>query len=312
MARKSTHINTKRKNLIKLIVVSVLSAFFIFFAIFTELRNKYHFKDENIKKIEVSSEFFESQDVNYYNDICVLKEDITISSIRTLGSSKTPYIGEFDGNFHTITIDTKENFDSLFGYVGENAIIKNVTIVIEEFNCTSEIGAILAIHNKGLIENCKIECAKYNITNSGIYSLVAAINYGTISKTFIKTCLNNKTPENSKNIVFGVLAAFNYGDIKCNLTKISYTGFQEVVKENLDSSNSINKTIGAVFGIYKSGDIKDIEVIIDNMFLTSDRKIVSLNDYYSFEITNGFIQNMGFEPRYWVIKDNELSLKRGA
>lgn len=86
--------------------------------------------------------------------------DLNNTEWESIGSSKTPFIGIFDGNGHTIKnlkIDKATNkYLGLFG-VTNNATIKNVSIENISINGTECVGALLGQANGSVkIENCKI------------------------------------------------------------------------------------------------------------------------------------------------------------
>ncbi len=96
-------------------------------------------------------------------------------------STKSPFVATFDGNGHKIVglYVTAEQDGGLFGYVGEGAVIKNVTLEESYVNHQGPDGGILCGTATGAtIDNCSVdgfldggEAARYgmicgNVTNS--------------------------------------------------------------------------------------------------------------------------------------------------
>ena len=104
---------------------------------------------------------------------CTLTHDIDLSGTEwepvAFGDIDTYYTGTFDGNGHTISnlAITKENLYfgddcGMFGRVGTNATIKNLTLKNVSLNVSADrenaglgIGALAGV-NQGTISNCKV------------------------------------------------------------------------------------------------------------------------------------------------------------
>ena len=87
------------------------------------------------------------------NDVDNIKEWIPI------GNEETPFEGNFDGNGHSIKglyINSKEDFQGLFGYCGKKSRIENVNVCFANLRTTgSYIGAV-AGYNMGVIDRCNV------------------------------------------------------------------------------------------------------------------------------------------------------------
>lgn len=110
----------------------------------------------------------------------VLNEDV-LKDYKTLGSGSyenwtpigtadNPYLGTFDGNGHTISGLYVSNGAGLFGAIGENAAIKNLTLEDAYVNNMAPSGAALCgSMTNAEIDNCFVTAAVYgNATNYGI------------------------------------------------------------------------------------------------------------------------------------------------
>lgn len=90
-----------------------------------------------------------------------LTADITINdySSNILGT-QNKYIGTFDGDGHTITINNSHT--GLFDEIGKDGVVKNLHVVIKNARNTTTkitIGGI-AIQNRGTVSNCIVEIPK--------------------------------------------------------------------------------------------------------------------------------------------------------
>ncbi len=121
-----------------------------------------------------------------------LAEDITSSlMLAKVGTSENPFKGVFDGNRHTITINTPEtswggDYTAFFGYIG-GAVIKNVIIngSIRGSNYTSGLVAIAKDDTVNRIENCWV---KASIQAHGKY-VAGILAVGNKSDVTFQDCL---------------------------------------------------------------------------------------------------------------------------
>lgn len=96
--------------------------------------------------------------------------------------------GIFDGAFHSITgIDQTDGFCGLFACIGENGVVKNVTIKNSKF--TNVYGAGIAIFNLGKIENCHTE-GTLNFWSDG--AGIAYLNKGLIENSSNKMDITSR------------------------------------------------------------------------------------------------------------------------
>lgn len=122
-----------------------------------------------------------------------LQCDMKIEGGHSLAQSKEEYCfnGIFHGNGHTITV--LGNY-SIFGYIGKNAVIENLTIAGNGY---------FAYDNKGTIKNCKLTGTTLSVVNNnygiiqdckvnGNFSYgIASSNHGTITRCLVEGKLSN-------------------------------------------------------------------------------------------------------------------------
>lgn len=96
------------------------------------------------------------------NTNCTLEADVTLTdSWEPIGNDEIPYTGTFDGGGHTITgltVKGSDEYAGLFGYIGENGTVKDVTLKdvnIESNHNLSDVGGV-AGNSWGTIENCSV------------------------------------------------------------------------------------------------------------------------------------------------------------
>lgn len=119
-----------------------------------------------------------------------LTEDIDVGNITPIGDMAKPFIGVFDGDGHTITVDitTSGEYAGLFGYVG--GAIKNLGVIgnIKDSGARF-IGALVGqAYRNGYIENCFSDC-EIEITaqsNSPYIGGLVGFNYGRIINCYSK------------------------------------------------------------------------------------------------------------------------------
>ena len=175
-------------------------------------------------------------DIKIYlmNDIIIDKYFLPIGH-----SIAYKFEGEFEGNNKTIYIENKY-FSVLFKYIGENGVIKNLTV---DTNNALDYSQSISYRNDGTIQNCtnklnltaKTSCGGITVTNNGI--ITNCKNFGILS--------NNDTSAG-----IGGIVAFNYGTIdRCdNYGNIS-------AKSNAGGIAGYNKNSGIIINSSNSGQI---------------------------------------------------------
>ncbi|MDR0348234.1 MAG: hypothetical protein LBH90_01920 [Tannerella sp.] len=150
----------------------------------------------------------------------ILLHDITVENWEPLGLLKTSFEGVFNGNGHTITInslssnETKSDSNApivagLFCEVGKNGVVKNLKItgeiVYNSGTRTLHIGAIAGI-NLGTIQNCVSTC---KITTEG-----GKNNFGRTILTGLAGAAINRVFLYENGVYAGGLVGLNSGKIE--------------------------------------------------------------------------------------------------
>lgn len=124
-------------------------------------------------------------------------------------NSTTPYLGIFDGGGHTlsglvINTGTKTYYVGLFGSIGKDAEVKNLTL---KGKITGSNIASIAGYNDGILTNCHNEVTIESSIGSLYMGGIVAENHGTISQ-----CTNTASiASNSDNT--GGIVGMNYDGI---------------------------------------------------------------------------------------------------
>ena len=149
----------------------------------------------------------------------ILKDNIVLNCNENnqwtpIGSESNRYTGTFDGNGHTISgiyINTSENYQGLFGYIGESGTVKNLGIEKSRIQGGNNVGGI-AGYSIGSIEDCY---------NTG--SVSGGNNVGGIAGTAdgAKDCHNEGTVSGSGEYIGGILGR---GSISGNAVRCYNTG----------------------------------------------------------------------------------------
>lgn len=171
-------------------------------------------------------------------------------------SIKREFNGEFDGFDYTIrNLYIKENDETefctgLFGYVGENGVVKNLVIDDSYINGYYETGAFVG-RNKGKIENCinKTDIiGDYHLTGG-----IAGRNTG-----YIRNCtnignINGGSAEGESSQTGGIVGNCDYGENVIVENCINYGQVQ-----------AIGNCIGGIVGGMFSTNSEDYKVTINN------------------------------------------------
>ena len=92
------------------------------------------------------------------DDGSLISNPSTLQTWTPIGTESTPFKGEFDGQGKTIRglyfNDSGKDYVSLFGYVGENGTIKDVTLKDSYVSGNERVGGICGYNNGGTLQNC--------------------------------------------------------------------------------------------------------------------------------------------------------------
>ena len=155
-------------------------------------------------------------------------------------SESTAYTGTFDGNGKTISglyIDSRANYQGLFGYVGSEGTVQNLTVTgsVTSNVTESKVGGVVG-YNGGTVENCY---------NTGKVSAPDSGNSG-------------------NNFVGGVVGGNNGGTVEncCNIGEVSGRYVGGVVGYSSGSSSSASVT-----NCYNTGEVsggEDVGGVVGN------------------------------------------------
>ena len=257
---------------------------------------------------------------SFHNNICYLDKDITITDSSVLSSSELPFIGEFDGQGHTITFECEPQ-KSLFGYIGKNGVVRNLNVVVKSVTFDNQKGGILAIENKGQILDCTVTLESAKITVKGNYGGAVVNNRGLIKNVIVNTHFENAMSEdvmaNHARLTMGGICAYNHkdgGEINSCIVQTTFANFNETDEEKIFAGQALNPSIGSVYGINNGGIVERTDVIIsDKVYVADcrDQKLIfksSAAEVYTDE--NLFI-NLGFNDKKWELVLEDFGLIQG-
>ncbi len=125
-----------------------------------------------------------------------------------IGDDTHPYVGTFNGNGHRIiglsndAVELKPKYAGLFGYIGSNGIVQNISIESLASMSGQKYTGSLAGYNKGTIQNC------YNSGNSIINGAVAGGIAG-YNEGRIQNCYNSSSGTINGATIGGVVGCNN-------------------------------------------------------------------------------------------------------
>lgn len=204
----------------------------------------------------------------------------TIEDEELAGSVKKEFNGIFNGlNYAIEKIYIDENEENtyctgIFGYVGKNGIVENLSVKDSYVSGYFETGSIVG-RNKGTINNCKNYCSiKANKLTGGIAgrncgTIENCINYGNISatetqvggiagncdfgKVVVKKCKNYGVINSTKNTIGGIVGG-TYRSLPEN--EVEIIDCQNY--GNIGNIENNNQSIGGILGIL-CGRLKNCE-----------------------------------------------------
>ena len=185
--------------------------------------------------------------------------DAQTTAWTPIGSYSSPYTGKFDGNGCTITgltIESKNDYIGLFGYVGEGGCVQNVNLEGGSIKGNNNVGGVTGSNN-GTVSNCSNTGAVSGNNNVGG---VTGGNNGTVSN-----CSNTGAVSGNDNV--GGVTGLNPSG---RVSNCSNTGA-------VSGSNYVGGTVGdnggTVSHCLNTGDVKGSRdsvggVVGDNYFGT--------------------------------------------
>lgn len=171
-----------------------------------------------------------------------LDADIDLSDVEyhPAGRATSPFNGTFDGNGHKVTLNISQTSDyaGLFGYVGVNATVKNLT-VDGSVTGANYCGGIAGV-NGGLIENCYNYAAVTVASAGGIcFGGIAGENIGVITG-----CVNAGTMSANNNV--GGITGKSYGE---RSKIIGCVNFGTIERDG--SSSRVGGIVGEIDGVIR-------------------------------------------------------------
>lgn len=286
---------------------------------FTIARSNPSYNTEQATTVKIKSgNDIAKRRVSLYNDNIVLENDITIDdSDALIGSSELPFEGTFDGKGHTVRLNygNADELTSLFGYIGKNAVIKNVTFVFDNINVNCPYFGGIARVNDGTISNCKIECENLTITRQGIFSPLVTINNGEISDVVVGGSINGAILEadDEERVLFGTVCVYNAGKITRIIADSTFSGFKSTNESNIHAGSAKNFGISALrykdiddgklvsaFEVVKTGQVSYEQApgTVENSI-----EFISSANLYKYE---KIFTRIGFKDEIWELTDSAL------
>ena len=157
---------------------------------------------KNPYKIQTLEQLKKMQGSNGKRFVQIADIDFSYNDITSIFGETMPFVGNYDGDGYSF-----KNFygtGSIFGYIGENAIISNLKL--DNCICTADYASILAYKNEGMISSCSFT----NCTVQGEHNAAIGVSYNhgkVLDCTFEGTAsLKFGAYENFLNCAAGVVA----------------------------------------------------------------------------------------------------------
>lgn len=178
----------------------------------------------------------------------------------TIANTAHPFRGVFDGDQKAVTglyVDRGDDDAGLFGYLGENGVIRNVNVIGASISGTYWVGGI-ASRNYGLIEYCSVRDSEVYGSQQYVGGIVGDNHGGKV-----RYCYNIGTYVESEQICGGVVGrnsggtvenCYNTGEVCSTNAVRGYAG--GVAGENTAGSTIDNcYSTGEVYGSMACGAI---------------------------------------------------------
>jgi hypothetical protein len=249
-----------------------------------------------------------------YNDTIYLTRDITVTDPNaTIGSSKHPFSGVFDGQGHTIYFSYGEATEetSLFNYIAPGAVVKNVNFVFSNVSVSGASFGGIAKINDGTIENCKVVFEKLIINGEGLFSPLVVMNRGSISNVYVKGLVSGNVSSSVEDkVLYGNICVYNSGTLSNLVADADYEGFLCTDETGYREGTTSNVGISAVrCDDIEGGVTMNAVGIVADGHVSSDMfgmiEFSDSNDVYNF---NKIFNQLRFDNSIWEIGDNDLIL----
>lgn len=258
-------------------VMGVVCAFMAIFAAISFFISGVAYKIDKagLVQINTATQLYKNGE-SLYNKEVKLTNDLVIDDPDfRIGSEEYPFSGVFDGKGHKITLSygTVDEAVSLFQYITENAIIKNVHFDFGELVIqTGSFGGIVNV-NAGTIQNCKVTFSNLKLGERGIFSPLALVNKGTLENIFVEGSVERIADNDAeKNILYGNVCVYNYGTIKGCIAIAEYMNFKTTDAEKIEKGEIKNVGISAIRSLdLDGGKITDAVVLLTEGIATCDK-----------------------------------------
>ena len=215
---------------------------------------------------------------NFSEYIIILLNNIALqdvvqeeSNFTPIGDSSNQFKGIFDGQGHTISnLQVSDvQFAGLFGYIGKDAIVKNLGIIDSSISANSTTAPVcsggITAYNNGTILNCYNFGAISGISdNLQIYlGGISGSNFGEILNCYNAGSITSKS---TKEIYSGGIVGLNNGTVTQSYNVNDLTTENSSNELNFGGVIGYNASQGKITGCYNVGDIS-ITHSSDNTYL---------------------------------------------
>ena len=170
-----------------------------------------------------------------------------------IGNFSKAYTGTFDGNNYTISglyIDSNVNNQGLFGYVGADGIVQNLTVT-GSVSGSDRVGGVVGYNNGGTVTGCTFSGSG---SVSGVLSVGGVVGNNDNSGS-VENCYNTGTVSGSDR-VGGVVGYNNGGTVENCYNTGEVTGRATVGGVvGYNSSSVVGDNRGNVTGCYNTGEV---------------------------------------------------------
>lgn len=311
----------KKRNFILLGLAVALSVVGLLLGVFEALGFGIGFGDESVKTVFIESEEdIRAMGSSFHNNICYLKNDITVSDLSALADERHPFVGTFDGQGHTVTLTGDAALKSFFGYIGEGGTVRNLRISVESASLTTRatrsVCATLALKNEGLIENCRVTVGELSVELRGHYGALVGINYGTVRHSFAEATFVGNMPaeerQSSGKLMLAAGVAYNYGTVDSLVASVAYRNIDEANGDlATDKTSGVqNRGVGAaVANNCVGGTVKDTYALIEVGTYLYDVHVdpvthssTSADSIYSITL---LFETLSFDENIWILRNRE-------
>ena len=226
-----------------------------------------------------NGESFSGVTVTLENDL-----EFANTSFAAVGNDTNSFNGTFDGADYSITLP-ENSASTLFGYIGAEGCVKNLSVDGSITVSTKYVGGIAAV-NYGTILNC-INIADVTTTyQSGYAGGIVGVNYGTVSQCtnggdVVASYESTEAAAGAKTCYAGGIAAYNYQTIE----KSSNRG--DVLAST--KYTNANTYAGGIAGYACVGSELKAAMTISNCYNTGDVTSVKAETMGSFNAYAGGI-----------------------